>query len=88
MRSPNLVEIPEELARAHGLREGVEVRWETGPDGKLVLCGASPSDSLSKPRRDLSELRGSLKAMLAPEGGGVEAFLEWRREDARLDGSL
>lgn len=70
-----LLPISEEVARAHNLREGVEVTWETTSEGRLVLA--------EKPRRDPLSLRGSLKQMLAPEGGGVEAFLEWRREDAR-----
>lgn len=75
------VPIPEEFAAEFGLREGTSVEWERTEDGRLALNQA--------PRRKASSqrLRGMLKPYLEPGESGVESFLRWREEDARLDGS-
>ena len=76
------VTIPEEMAERMGLHPGSPVQWESAPNGGYTLRPA-----LSR-HEAIDRLGEVLKPYLKEQGGGVEAFLEWRREDARLDGSL
>lgn len=76
------VPLPEDLARRFGIHGGSRIEWEPTEDGRLTLRTEESSEGAG------SRLLGILKPYLKEQGGGVEAFLEWRREDARLDGSL
>lgn len=81
VRQGNLVSIPDEIARALNLHEGSRVEWEPSSDGAFILRG----EASALPGR---RLRGLLKPYLKPGESGVEEFLRWREEDAKLDGSL
>lgn len=81
IREEGSVPLPEELAEEDGLHKGSEVEWERTEDGALKLRAVASTGGGSRFLR-------ILKPYLKEQGGGVEAFLEWRREDARLDGSL
>ena len=76
------VPLPEDLAQAIGLHKGTAAEWRRTDDGALEL---RPSTT----RKEAIDRLGTLlDPYLTERGGGVEAFLEWREEDARLDGSL
>ena len=76
------VPIPEEVASQMGIHPGSPVQWERTSDGGYTL---RPDQTRREAVEGLGEV---LKPYLKEQGGGVEAFLKWRREDARLDGSL
>lgn len=76
------VPISKEMAEKMGLYPGSLVEWERMTDGGYTLRAVAPHQGAG------SRLHGVLKPYLKEEGGGVEAFLDLRREDARLDGSL
>ena len=75
------VPIPADLAQEFGLHKGSSFRWERTDDGALKLLSSVASGGAG------SRLLGILKPYVKEQGGGVEAFLKWRDEDARLDGS-
>ncbi len=60
----------------------IPIEWRPAPDGSYTLRKVSPASLADRP------FRGFLKPYVKTEGGGVEEFLRWRQEDARLDGSL
>lgn len=76
------VPLPEDLARRFGIHGGSRIEWEPTEDGRLTLRAETTRQEA------INRLGEVLKPYLKEQGGGVEAFLEWRREDARLDGSL
>lgn len=78
----NRVTLPEEVARGLGLHEGDPVEWRRTSDGSFTLQKAPQPSGAESP------FRGFLKPHVKADGGGVEEFLRWREEDARLDGSL
>ena len=74
--------IPEALAQEFGIHKGVRIDWERTEDGGLRLRTVRSRAERAR------ELLGAGKKYLQPDESGVEAFLKWREEDARLDGSL
>ena len=76
------VPLPEEYAQEFGLHKGSAAEWRRTDDGALEL---RPSATRKEAIERLSTL---LDPYLTERGGGVEAFLKWREEDARMDGSL
>ncbi|AIE84416.1 AbrB/MazE/SpoVT family DNA-binding domain-containing protein [Fimbriimonas ginsengisoli] len=76
------VPLPEDLAEEFGLHKGSPIQWERTEDGALKLRPAVSREEA------VERLSGLLKPYLKQQGGGVDAFLRWREEDARLDGSL
>ena len=76
-----MLPIPEDMADELGIRVGSEVRLERHAGGGLLVRPPETREGAG------TRLFGLMVPHLKERGGGVEAFLEWRREDARLDGS-
>ena len=79
VREEGSVPIPEDLADRFGIHEGSRIEWVLSDSGQLVLRTTTLRDEAVR------TLRGSLKNTVKPGETGMDAFLEWRESERRLD---
>jgi len=79
VREEGSVPLPAELAEEFGIHQGSQIEWVRTEDGLLTLRPASTGHEAFR------KLKGLGRRWFQPGESGVEAFLEWREAERKLD---